>query len=65
MVDEIKEDMKRSVHGIILSSNLALPRRSYKNIRNVRIISLWANMSPEFVESEAGVLTATFSKMER
>jgi hypothetical protein len=57
--------MKRSVCGLILSYNLALPRRSYKNIKNLRIISLWAIVGPEFVENEAGMLTATFSKMER
>jgi len=31
---------ERNVNGLILSSNLAMSRRSYKNIRNLRMISI-------------------------
>ena len=31
---------ERSVNGLILSSNLAMSGRSYKNIRNLRVISI-------------------------
>jgi hypothetical protein len=32
---------EKNVNGLILSSDLAVSIRSYKNIRNLRIISIW------------------------